>query len=318
MKNRGFIFILLIAVLLVCPLAAMGEKSIVPKTEETTDAADNSSGDSILVLSSSTKKIDEVDMFEYIVGAVAAEMSPTYHSQALRAQAVVCYTYATKKKESPDPELDGADITDSSAVHQGYLDSAARKEKWGDKYETYEKKIEEAVKEVYGKKIVYDGETITAAFHAISSGQTFSSEEVWGKDVPYLQSVTSAGDRLSPDYSSTLTLTKAEFEKAFAGSGAKLEGDCKDWVGNAESCNDGYIKSIEIGEKEFTGTKVRELLGLRSACFEIKYTEDEFKITTRGYGHGVGMSQYGADYMARQGSDWQEIIKHYYTGVEIV
>ena len=229
----------------------------------------------------------------------------------------VCYTYAVKKRSSPDPTLGGADITDDSAVHQGYLDAAARKEKWGDKYETYEKKIEEAVKDVFGKTITYDGEIITAAFHAISCGQTFSAEEVWGKDVPYLKSVTSAGDKLSPDYSSTLTLTADEFKKAFAGSGAEFGGDAKKWIGEIKKTDSGYISCAVIGEKEFTGAQVREKLGLRSACFEIKCTDDEFKITVHGYGHGVGMSQYGADYMARQGSDWQEIIKHYYTGVEI-
>ena len=184
----------------ICPLAATGgakeEKS---GTVKITKADSQDGGESILVLSSSTKKINEIDMFEYVVGAVAAEMPPAYHSQALRAQAAVCYTYAVKKRSSPDPSLGGADITDDSAVHQGYLDAAARKEKWGDKYETYEKKIEEAVKDVFGKVITYDGETITAAFHAISCGQTFSAEEVWGKDVPYLKSVTSAGDKLSPD-----------------------------------------------------------------------------------------------------------------------
>lgn len=189
--------------------------------------------------------------------------------------------------------------------------------KWGDKYETYEKKIEEAVKDVFGKTITYDGEIITAAFHAISCGQTFSAEEVWGKDVPYLKSVTSAGDKLSPDYSSTLTLTADAFKKAFAGSGAELGGDAKKWIGEIKKTDSGYISCAVIGEKEFTGAQMREKLGLRSACFEIKCTDDEFKITVHGYGHGVGMSQYGADYMARQGSDWQEIIKHYYTGVEI-
>lgn len=232
MKNRGFLFIILIAVLLICPLAATGGAKAPDKNgNEVTKTNIQNDGNSILVLSSSTKKINEIDMFEYVVGAVAAEMPPTYHSQALRAQAAVCYTYAVKKRSSPDPTLGGADITDDSAVHQGYLDAAARKEKWGDKYETYEKKIEEAVKDVFGKTITYDGEIITAAFHAISCGQTFSAEEVWGKDVPYLKSVTSAGDRLSPDYSSTLTLTTDEFKKAFAGSGAEFGGDAKKCIG---------------------------------------------------------------------------------------
>lgn len=188
--------------------------------------------------------------------------------------------------------------------------------KWGDKYETYEKKIEEAVKDVFGKTITYDGEIITAAFHAISCGQTFSAEEVWGKDVPYLKSVTSAGDKLSPDYSSTLTLTADEFKKL---SPARAQSSTATQKVDRRNQKDGqriYFLRRDWW-KEFTGAQVREKLGLRSACFEIKCTDDEFKITVHGYGHGVGMSQYGADYMARQGSDWQEIIKHYYTGVEI-
>lgn len=129
MKNRGFLFIILIAVLLICPLAATGGAKAPEKGgNEVTKTNIQDDGDSILVLSSSTKKINEIDMFEYVVGAVAAEMPPTYHSQALRAQAAVCYTYAVKKRSSPDPALGGADITDDSAVHQGYLDAAARKE----------------------------------------------------------------------------------------------------------------------------------------------------------------------------------------------
>lgn len=317
MKNRGFLFIILIAVLLICPLAATGGAKAPEKGgNEVTKTNTQDDENSILVLSSSTKKINEIDMFEYVVGAVAAEMPPTYHSQALRAQAAVCYTYAVKKRSSPDPALGGADITDDSAVHQGYLDAAARKEKWGDKYETYEKKIKEAVKDVFGKTITYDGETITAAFHAISCGQTFSAEEVWGKDVPYLKSVTSAGDKLSPDYSSTLTLTADEFKKL---SPARARSSAVTQKMDRRNQKDGqriYFLRRDWW-KRIHGRAGTRKLGLRSACFEIKCTGDEFKITVHGYGHGVGMSQYGADYMARQGSDWQEIIKHYYTGVEI-
>ena len=123
MKNRGFLFIILIAVLLICPLAATGGAKAPDKNgNEVTKTNTQDDENSILVLSSSTKKINEIDMFEYVVGAVAAEMPPTYHSQALRAQAAVCYTYAVKKRSSPDPALGGADITDDSAVHQGYLE----------------------------------------------------------------------------------------------------------------------------------------------------------------------------------------------------
>ncbi len=330
MGNKGVILLLLTLVLLVCPVAAMGgEKTDVPQTQAQTDetqtqtdetqAADISEKDSILVLSSSTNKVSEIDLFEYVVGAVAAEMPATYHSQALRAQAVACYTYALKVQENnSDESLNGADISDSSDKHQGYIDKAARKEKWGDKYETYEKKIEEAVAEVLGKKLTFDGELITAAFHAISAGRTFSSLEVWGQEVDYLESVTSAGDKLSPDYSYTVAFTQEQFKKAAEKlDGVKLGDNPKDWVGDIKKTQSGYVESVKIGGKTFTGVQVRKAFELRSAAFEIKYEDENFRITADGYGHGVGMSQYGADYMARQGSTWEEILLHYYKGAKI-
>ena len=324
MSNKGLILVLLVLVLLVCPVAAIGgEKANITETqtsvEETQAAAEISQDDTILVLSSSTKKISEIEMFEYVVGAVAAEMPATYHSQALRAQAVACYTYALRARQNDsDESLDGAHISDSSDKHQGYIDKSARKEKWGDKYETYEKKIEEAVTEVLGKKLMFDGELITAAFHAISAGRTFSSEEVWGHEVDYLQSVTSAGDKLSPDYSRTVVLTQEQFKKAVKGlDGVKLGDNPEDWTANIKKTDSGYVETVEIGGTTFTGVQVREALELRSAAFEIEYEDEKFRITTNGYGHGVGMSQYGADYMARQGSTWEEILLHYYKGAKI-
>ena len=325
MKNKGMILLLLAVVLLVCPVAAMGGgKADTPTelTESTADeaaAADNDNNDTILVFSPSSKKVTKIDLYEYVVGAVAAEMPPTYHSQALRAQAVACYTYALKARENGgDESLNGADISDSSQTHQGYINEAARKKKWGDKYETYERKIEAAVTDVFGKKLTYDGELITAAFHAISPGQTLSSQEVWGKEVGYLQSVTSAGDRLSPDFSRTVAFTEEQFKKAVKGiDGVKLGDDPEEWVGKCTKTDSGYVDSAVIGGKELTGTEVRTALELRSACFDIEYDDGNFRITTYGYGHGVGMSQYGADYMARQGSSWEEILKHYYKCAQI-
>lgn len=324
MSNKGLILILLVLVLLVCPVAAMGgEKTDISETEtsveKTQAAADVSEEDTILVLSSSTKKVSEIEMFEYVVGAVAAEMPATYHSQALRAQAVACYTYALKVRQNDsDESLGGAHISDSSDKHQGYIDKSARKEKWGDKYETYEKKIEEAVTDVLGKKLTFDGELITAAFHAISAGRTFSSEEVWGHEVAYLQSVTSAGDKLSPDYSRTVVFTHEQFKKAVKNlDGVKLGDDPEKWLGDIKKTDSGYVESVEIGGAKLTGVQVREALELRSSAFEIEYEDEIFRVTTNGYGHGVGMSQYGADYMARQGSKWDEILLHYYKGAKI-
>lgn len=276
----------------------------------------------IKVLLTEENKTVTVSMTEYLIGALASEMTPLYHAEALKAQAAVCRTYAEKmiaqQKENPSSELQGADISDDSSKHQGYMTKEERKEKFGDQFETYEAKLSDAVKEGGSYIITYDGELITAAFHAISSGQTESSKNLWGSDLPYLQPVQSAGDKLSPDYASTVSLTDAQFkEKAAALKGAVLSDNSDEWLGKASVSDSGTVISITIGGEEFTGLEVREAMGLRSPCFTVKHENGTFIFSVSGYGHGAGMSQYGADYMARQGSSWQEIIKHYYTGVEI-
>ena len=217
-----------------------------------------------------------------------------------------------------DDALSGAYLNDDSSQHQGFISKEESREKWGDKFDTYYKKISEACEAVVGKAIVYDGEPIVAAFHAICSGQTESAQVVWGKDLPYLQSVQSTGDRLSPDYASTLSLTKDQFSTMAKKLGeVSLEDDASKWFASPETSKAGTVTAITIGGQKVTGQQVREAFGLRSACFTLEYKNDRFTFHVRGYGHCVGMSQYGADYMARQGSSWEEIVQHYYKGAEI-
>lgn len=274
------------------------------------------------VLLSDSNTVVEMSELEYICGAVASEMPATYHVEALKAQAVACYTYAMKAKstqlKSPDSALKGAYLSSNNSVHQGYKTKEQLKEKWGDKYDTYYKKIEDAVKAVIGKVITYKGELITAAYHAISPGKTESAEVVWGGEVPYLISVNSAGDRLSPDYSSTLVLTTDQFSEIAAGlSGVSLGVDASQWVSSPVTSESGIVKTIKVGESTFEGSKIREVFSLRSSCFTIEYKNNTFTFNVTGYGHCVGLSQYGADYMSRQGSTYNEILTHYYTGAKI-
>lgn len=316
---------LILAFLLLFFMAALPLSVFILPNEEgdisaTGDYSHNSS--KIRVLLTEENKTITVSMDEYLIGALASEMTPLYHTEALKAQAAVCRTYAEKmieqQKESPSEELKGADITDDSSKHQGYMTVEERKEKFGKQFETYEKKLSDAVKETGSYIVTYKGELITAAFHAISSGQTESSKNLWGSDLPYLQPVQSAGDKLSPDYASTVTLTDAQFkEKASTLKGAVLSEKSDEWIGKPTVSDSGTVLSIAIGGKEFTGMEVREAMGLRSPCFTVKHENGSFVFSVTGYGHGAGMSQYGADYMARQGSSWQEIIKHYYKDVAI-
>lgn len=320
MKRNLILALLILFFMAALPLSVF----ILPDEEDDLSATGDYSHNSsqIKVLLTEENKTVTVSMNEYLIGALASEMTPLYHTEALKAQAAVCRTYAEKmielQREDPSSELKGADITDDSSKHQGYMTMDERKKKFGEQFETYEKKLSDAVKEAGEYIVTYDNELITAAFHAISSGQTESSKNLWGSDLPYLQPVQSAGDKLSPDYASSVSLTDAQFkEKAVSLKGASLLDDSDKWIGKSTISDSGTVLSIVIGGKEFTGLEVREAMGLRSPCFTVKHENGSFVFSVTGYGHGAGMSQYGADYMARQGSSWQEIIKHYYKGVQI-
>ncbi len=176
-------------------------------------------------------------------------------------------------------------------------------------------KILDAVDEVIGYVIAYEEEPAAAAFHAVSPGRTESAENVWGDEIPYLVSVESEGDSVSPKFRSSLTVNAKEF-------GAKLGLDTEDppeeWLGDTEYTEAGTLLSVQIGGKTFTGQELRRIFGLQSAAFTVSFDGTAFTFDVKGWGHGVGMSQYGADYLARHGMTWREIIAHYYPGTEIV
>lgn len=322
-----FISVVLILAMLLMPLLAIkGTEQSGTSDEEITDFTQEKEEDdkpeTVKVFMHENDLVLNVTVREYIVGVLAAEMLPTYHEQALKAQAVAAYTYLLNEKSeqalSPDTSLKGAYLSDDSSTHQGYLTEEERAEKWGEKAAQYEKKLQKAAEDVLGKVITYDGKPIIAAFHANNSGVTHSAKTVWGNDVPYLQSVVSAGDKLSPDCIKTVALSAQEISSlAGAVQGCNLSGEAEEWITDIKTDKHGYVESIVIGGAKLTGIKARNALGLRSAVFTFEFKDGSFRFTTEGYGHGVGMSQYGADYMARQGSTWEEIIKHYYRGVDI-
>ena len=298
--------------MVICPFAAIADKNKSVHTAES--VAENQADDEyISVMSARTGKVSKVEMREYIIGCVAAEMSPLYHTEALKAQAVACYTYAKRISENKDSG--NADITDSPDTHQGYTDKDGRREKWGEKFEEYEKKISTAVDDVFGEFMSFDGETVLAVYHANSTGRTQSAENLWGSPIPYLTSVESPGDRLAPDFQSTDVFDESEFKKILEECGVLVTDDADEWIEKVNADDGGYVSSLLICGKEISGSDFRENAGLRSSCFEIRHKNGGFTITCKGYGHGVGMSQYGADYMARQGFDYKQILEHYYCGV---
>ncbi len=258
-------------------------------------------------------KIITMDEDDYIVGVVAAEMPADFESEALKAQALAARTYL--KGKDGCAAHPGADICTSSAHCQAYRSTDKLKQQWGSDFVEKFKKISEAAAATSGKIITYDGEPISAVFHSTSSGNTENSEDVWEKPVPYLKSVSSNFDSDSPKYESQKRYSWDEFKKIIEAADGTVNFDLG--IGKAETSRGGAIKKISIGGVDFKGTKIRELFSLNSANFTVDVIDGEVIFNVHGYGHGVGMSQYGANFMAKSGKKFDEIIKHYYTGVKI-
>lgn len=274
------------------------------------------SGDTIRVYFPDRDAAEEMSLRDYIVGVTAAEMPVSFESDALCAQALASLTYTLYQQKHPKNKLtDGAEISTDPAVYQAFWTTEEMRDRWGDEFEENYGKICRAVDEVIGYEIVYEDEPAAAAFHAVSPGKTESAENVWGSEIPYLVSVESAGDRVSAKYKSSLTVNAKELK---AKLGLETEEAPEDWFGEPDYSEAGTLLSVDVAGKTFTGQELRRIFGLQSAAFTVDCDGDVFTFSVRGYGHGVGLSQYGADYYARQGLTWREILAHYYPGTEIM
>lgn len=322
MKSYTAICFFLAVALILCPLVS------VPKAKDTFSA--NVSGESaeeeenyeiieknetentagnVKVLSAASGQVTEMPIREYLIASVAAEIGGSAEEEAIKAQAIACHTLLLYKREHKDASLGDADISDTS---QKLLTTAEQQEKWGENYSVFREKAEKCVTEVENKILCFDGEPIMATFFSISNGKTENSENVWGKALPYLVSVGSPDDKLSPKFSSTVSLTAEEFKKVLTEKGATPEGKKEKWIGKSELNSTGTVKSITLCGKDFSGTEVRSMFSLKSATFSVKYKDGKFVFSVSGYGHGVGMSQYGANEMAKKGNTYDEILLHYY------
>ncbi|MCM1132055.1 MAG: stage II sporulation protein D [Ruminococcus flavefaciens] len=275
------------------------------------------------VLDISSGQVLEVPVRDYVIGAVCAEMPASFEEEALKAQAVTAHTYAERQRiteqENPSPELCGADFSNDTSIYQGYFTDSQIKHYFGDNYDEYYKKISSAVDEVLPYILTYNEQPAIAAFHSMSSGRTESAENVWGTPVEYLVPVDSSYDTSAPRYMEEVSIDKAFLKNCLETSfeGINLGDDMTEWVIPAEISASGTVLTVRAGDMTVTGNDIRNALGLRSADFEVEYTDSQAVFSTKGFGHGVGMSQYGANAMASEGSSWQEILNHYYTGCEI-
>ena len=252
--------------------------------------------------------IETIPLEKYLIGVVGGEMPVSYNIEALKAQAVAARTYTLNKMEiNKKNNFDIVDATDD----QVYLDDNELKESWKNKYEEYKTKIEQAIQETRGEYLTYNGKIIKAFFFSTSSGTTENCKDVFGENLPYLTSVSSTWDENSPSYLSTTILTKEEFLK-------KLEIEYNDNLNIEIERNDtNSIKEITINGNKIKGTDFRHKLNLRSTNIELEEENNSIKIISKGYGHGVGMSQYGAQELTNIGYTYDQILKYYYQGIEI-
>ncbi|WP_303787618.1 stage II sporulation protein D [Ruminococcus flavefaciens] len=275
------------------------------------------------VLDIDSGNILEVPVRDYVIGAVCAEMPASFGEEALKAQAVAAHTYAERQRirerENPSPELMGADFSNDTEKYQGYCPKSRIKEVYGEHFEENYKKISAAADEVLPYIITYENAPIIAAFHSMSPGFTESAENAWGTPVDYLVEVDSRTDMTAPKFREDKRYKAAELKAALeaAFDGVSLGDDVSQWLKILTISDSGTVLKASIEGHTVTGGQVRSALDLRSAAFDVRYEPDEIVITTKGYGHGVGMSQYGADAMAAEGSSWREIISHYYPGCSI-
>ena len=256
-----------------------------------------------------------LSMGDYLWGVVAAEMPASFQPEALKAQACAARTY-TLTRSGKHPE---ADVCTDSHCCQAYITREAALERWGKNGPEYAQKIAAAVAETDGLGILYEGKPIQALFFSSAPGQTVDAVEVWGTSVSYLKSVKSPEGSEVPNYQSRVVLSPTKVREAAlaAWPDMDLSGDPAGWFTDLSRSPSGSVASLKLGGVALTGGQVRKLFSLRSAAFTPEYDGRDFVFQVVGHGHGVGMSQYGANAMAAQGAGFREILQWYYTGVEV-
>jgi stage II sporulation protein D len=314
LKRVLVLLLALIIVLFALPLLIL--KGCHPEKKEA-KIIENFDSMQISVFNVKENKLQKMDLEEYVLGVLAAEMPSKFDMEALKAQALAARTYTLMKTKSFGgkgcDKHPGADICTDFAHCQAFADP----ESIDFNYDKYK----EAILATKGEVIVYDNALIQAVFHSTSGGKTENSEEIWTSKVPYLRSVSSEYEDDSPKLITDRDIKVSDFIAAMKKIDSKVQLSSKsiqNQVKVLDRSEGGRITRISVGGKVLSGSAVRSALGLNSSNFNISYQGDTMKFTVTGNGHGVGLSQYGADGMAQKGSKYDEIVKHYYQGVEIV
>lgn len=272
---------------------------------------DNSAKDSdlIKVYFSDEDKVKEINMGEYLTGVVAAEVLPEFHDEAIKAQVVAARTYTQYQMKNNNEHKDGAVICTDYTHCQAWTDTK-------EKDEEYIKRIRNAVAKTAGQMIYYENEPINSVFFSTSSGRTENAVDVWGKELPYLVSVISEGEEAAPNFMSESAVAVDEAKKKIS---EQIENTdfSKGFITNIVRSDSGGIKTAEVGGVSIKGTQLRAIFGLRSTNIQVKEENGNIIFNVKGNGHGVGMSQYGAEAMAQKGGKYKDILIHYYTGCTV-
>lgn len=276
----------------------------------------------ITLLREKTGEIVTLSGKDYIKGCISAQIPIDYEQQALNAQAAAAATYAlrlmedTRESEAPWGE---ADLSDSAAACQSYFDYEECIGSYGEEYNEFLPKIEAAATFGLSHIITYEKEPIYAVYHSVNTGKTASPEIIWGRSFPYLKPVESPWDKSYINYECSNEMTTEEARRLLISHKSDIEipADFGKWFSEINVNESGYVISLHLGKILLSGGDMWRIFGLRSPAFEISYADNVFTFKTKGYGHGVGLSQYGANEMAKSGKNAEEILKYYYSGVEI-
>ncbi|MCL2697425.1 MAG: SpoIID/LytB domain-containing protein [Oscillospiraceae bacterium] len=268
-------------------------------------------------------EIIEIGAADYLVGCLFAQIPPGYHAEALKAQAVAAHTYALRlalnNKSFPMPEINGADFSNSSVTCQPFFTEEQARDYYGIEYDIYLAKIKEAAEYGATRVILYESEPIYAVYHSVSAGATNTARYIWGLDFPYLERVPSDWCREFTSFVNTNEISASQMRDVLLGFDPEIimPLDYARWFTDYSADSIGYVSAVSARNLTLSGGDLWRILNLRSAAFEITYNGSAFVVTTWGHGHGVGLSQYGADYMARRGHTCDDILNYYYTNITI-
>lgn len=328
-QSAAILSVIILIFMIVVPsfiIKAIPVRATEEKENEGTEVQENnyislSGTDTIKVYITKEDKVVEVPIEEYVKGVVSGEMPAGFEVEALKAQSVATRTYVAAKRGRPCDIAKGGDVCDTTHC-QVYIGKEERITKWEDKGQEYWDKISKAVDETKGKVLAYSKELVQyPQFFSTSSGMTENAKDVFSSDLPYLVSTESTGEEeVAPRFNGEVKLDINKFVETI---NAKFQ-DAKLTVNNlSEQINiisrsdAGGVKEIKVGEATVRGLDFRLAIGLNSTNFQYTISSEEIIFKTKGYGHGVGMSQWGANVMAKNGSDYSSILKHYYTGIDL-